>query len=161
MRAIGVRDRRPAGRDHVADLAEGERQAALLDVDQFLGALGMRRGVVALAGGLLVYAAARPAAAPFAWSRLWHPTIAAVGIGALMIEIGFLLAYRGAWPVSTASVASNGLVAVLLVGVGATFFGEAVTPIKLVGVLMCLLGVILLQRLGWWGWWGWWGRWGR
>jgi len=100
----------------------------------------------ALAGGLLVYAAARPAAAPFAWSRLWHPTIAAVGIGALMIEIGFLLAYRGAWPVSTASVASNGLVAVLLVAVGATFFGEAVTPIKLIGVLMCLLGVILLQR---------------
>src|SRR5262249_39822381 len=57
----------------------------------------------ALAGGLLVYAALRPAASPVAWSRMWHPTIALVGIGALMIEIGFLLAYRGAWPVSTVS----------------------------------------------------------
>jgi len=63
-----------------------------------------------------------------------------------MIEMGFLLAYRGAWPVSTASVITNGLVAVLLVGVGAAFFGEAVTTIKVVGVLLCLAGVTLLQR---------------
>ena len=100
----------------------------------------------ALAGGLLVYVAARPASATFAWSRLWHPTIAAVGIGALMIEIGFLLAYRSAWPVSTVSVITNGTVAVLLVAVGAAFFGEAVTPIKLFGVVLCLAGVTLLQR---------------
>jgi len=100
----------------------------------------------ALIGGLLIFAASRPRTASFAWSRLWHPTIAAVGIGALMIEIGFLLAYRGAWPVSTASIATNGVVAVLLVAVGATFFGEAVTPIKLIGVVLCLAGVTLLQR---------------
>jgi multidrug transporter EmrE-like cation transporter len=35
---------------------------------------------------------------------------------------------------------------VLLVGVGAAFFGEAVTPIKLIGVALCLAGVTLLQR---------------
>ena len=102
----------------------------------------------ALAGGVLVYVAARPAASSFAWSRLWHPTIAAVGIGALMIEIGFLLAYRSAWPVSTVSVITNGLVAVLLVAVGAAFFGEAITPTKLVGVMLCLAGVTLLQQAG-------------
>jgi drug/metabolite transporter (DMT)-like permease len=100
----------------------------------------------ALAGGVIVYAARRPAASAFAWSRMWHPTIAAVGVGALMIEIGFLLAYRGAWPVSTVSVFTNGVVAVLLVAVGAAFFGEAVTPIKLIGVVLCLAGVLLLQR---------------
>jgi multidrug transporter EmrE-like cation transporter len=102
----------------------------------------------ALAGGVLVYAAARPASSPFAWSRLWPPTIAAVGIGALMIEIGFLLAYRSAWPVSTVSVITNGLAAVLLVAVGAAFFGEAITPIKLIGVVLCLGGVTLLQQAG-------------
>ena len=41
--------------------------------------------------------------------RLWHPTVAAVGLGALMIELGFLLTYRAAWPVSIASVMTNGL----------------------------------------------------
>ena len=70
----------------------------------------------------------------------------AILIGALMIEIGFLLAYRSAWPVSTVSVITNGLVAVLLVAVGAAFFGEAITPIKLIGVVLCLAGVTLLQR---------------
>jgi multidrug transporter EmrE-like cation transporter len=99
----------------------------------------------ALAGGIVAYAVARPPAATFAFSRLWHPTIAAVGIGALMIELGFLLAYRGAWSVSTASVITNGLVAVLLLAVGASIFGEPVTPIKVIGVLLCLAGVTLLQ----------------
>ena len=99
-----------------------------------------------LVGGLLVYAAARPASSAFAWSRVWHPTIAAVGIGALMIEMGFLLAYRGAWPVSTASVITNGVAAVLLLVIGAAMFGETVTITKAAGVLLCLLGVSLLQR---------------
>jgi multidrug transporter EmrE-like cation transporter len=100
----------------------------------------------ALAGGIVAYLLMRPAAAPFAISRMWHPTIAAVGIGALLIEMGFLLAYRGAWPVSTASIATNGLVAVLLVVAGATLFGETLTITKAAGVLLCLVGVSLLQR---------------
>ena len=100
----------------------------------------------ALAGGIVAYAIARPAAAPFAFSRLWHPTIAAVGIGALLIEMGFLLAYRSAWPVSTASVITNGVAAVLLLVIGAAMFGETVTITKAAGVLLCLLGVSLLQR---------------
>ena len=100
----------------------------------------------ALAGGIVAYAIVRPAAAPFAFSRMWHPTIAAVGIGALLIEMGFLLAYRGAWPVSTASVITNGVAAVLLVVLGAALFGESLTITKAAGVLLCLLGVVLLQR---------------
>lgn len=100
----------------------------------------------ALAASMIVYGLMRPAATPVSWSRLWHPTIAAVGIGALMIETGFLLAYRSAWPVSTVSVITNGLAAVLLVGVGAVFFGEAFTPAKAIGVLLCLAGISLLQR---------------
>jgi multidrug transporter EmrE-like cation transporter len=99
----------------------------------------------ALAGGMVAYALLRPRATPVAWSRVWHPTIAAVGIGALMIEMGFLLAYRSAWPVSTASVITNGMVAVLLVAAGALFFGEPVTPVKLLGVALCLAGVTMLQ----------------
>lgn len=78
-------------------------------------------------------------------SRMWHPTIAAVGLGALMIEMGFLLAYRSAWPVSTASVISNGMAAVLLVALGAWWFGEPVTASKILGIALCLAGVAILQ----------------
>ena len=100
----------------------------------------------ALAGGIVAYAIARPSEAPFAFSRMWHPTIAAVGIGALLIELGFLFAYRDAWPVSAASLITNGLVAVLLVVAGAAIFGEPLTIAKAIGVLLCLAGVTLLQR---------------
>ena len=100
----------------------------------------------ALAACIVAYAIVRRGAMPSQISALWHPTVAAVGIGALMIELGFLLTYRAAWPVSIASVMSNGLVAVLLLPIGALIFGEAITMIRIAGVILCLAGVWLLQR---------------
>jgi len=75
-----------------------------------------------------------------------HPAVVAVGLGALLIELGFLLTYRAAWPVSIASVITNGLVAILLMPIGAALFGESITAIKVAGVVLCLLGLSLLQR---------------
>jgi hypothetical protein len=99
----------------------------------------------ALVASLVAYAVASRAAAP-PISAIGHPTIAAVGLGVLMIELGFLLTYRAAWPVSMASVMMNGIVAVLLLPVGAALFGEAITAVRIVGVLLCLLGLTLLQK---------------
>jgi len=100
----------------------------------------------ALIASLVAYALGRRGAMPAHVSSLWHPTVAGVGLGALMIELGFLLTYRAAWPVSIASVMTNGLVAVLLIPIGAAVFGEAITAIRVAGVILCLLGVSLLQR---------------
>lgn len=100
----------------------------------------------ALAGALVVFGATRAWRAPAAMPRVWHPTIAMVGLGALLIEMGFLLAYRGGLAVSTTSVVANGVVAVLLVVLGSLWFGEPFTLVKVVGVLLCLFGVGLLQR---------------
>ena len=99
----------------------------------------------ALLASLAAYAIARRGVMPGP-SNLWHPTVAAVGIGALLIELGFLLTYRAAWPVSTASVMTNGAVAVLLLPVGALFFSEAITLLRVAGVALCLIGLWLLQR---------------
>jgi len=100
----------------------------------------------ALAGAVVVFALARFWRAPAPTPRVWHPTIAMVGLGALLIEMGFLLAYRGGLAVSTTSVVANGIVAVLLVALGSLWFGEPFTMVKVVGVLLCLFGVGLLQR---------------
>jgi drug/metabolite transporter (DMT)-like permease len=100
----------------------------------------------ALAGAVIAYAALRAWKTPSGVPRIWHPTIAMVGLGALLIEMGFLLAYRGGLAVSTTSVIANGIVAVLLVSVGSLWFGEAFTAVKMIGVLLCLAGVALLQR---------------
>jgi multidrug transporter EmrE-like cation transporter len=100
----------------------------------------------ALAGAVVVVALTRAWRPATATVRLWHPTIAMVGVGALLIEMGFLLAYRGGLAVSTTSIVANGIVAVLLVGLGSLWFGEPFTLVKVVGVLLCLAGVGLLQR---------------
>ncbi len=100
----------------------------------------------ALAGSVATYAVLRSEPVSLQLSRFWQPTIAGVGIGALLIELGFLLAYRRAWPVSTASVIANALVAVLLMPLGALMFGEGITGARVAGVILCLLGVALLQR---------------
>jgi multidrug transporter EmrE-like cation transporter len=100
----------------------------------------------ALAGSVVTFALLKAPSAATSLARFWHPTVAAVGLGALLIELGFLLAYRGAWPVSTASVIANALVAVLLLPIGALFFAEAITVDRILGVVLCLIGVSLLQR---------------
>jgi len=100
----------------------------------------------ALAGAIVTFAFLKAEPVSLQLSRFWQPTIAGVGLGALMIELGFLLAYRGAWPVSTASVIANALVAVLLLPLGALFFAEAITVYRVLGVVLCLIGVTLLQR---------------
>jgi hypothetical protein len=99
----------------------------------------------ALIASLVVYTVARRGVLP-GMSSLWHPTVAAVGIGALLIELGFLVSYRAALPVSTTSVMANGAVALLLLPIGALFFSEAITLIRVSGVALCLVGLWLLQR---------------
>ena len=100
----------------------------------------------ALAGSMMTYALLKPGPTALCFAAYWHPTVAAVGLGALMIELGFLLAYRSAWPVSAASVIANAFVAVMLVPLGAAVFGERITVARAIGVILCLLGVTLLQR---------------
>jgi drug/metabolite transporter (DMT)-like permease len=100
----------------------------------------------ALAASLIAYPLARRGPMPQHLSSIWHPTVAAVGLGVLMIELGFLQTYRAAWPVSMASVMMNGIVAVLLLPIGAALFGETITAVRVAGVALCLIGLSLLQR---------------
>ena len=120
---------------------------AAKSVPKALEPFGALTGVyaTALVASLVAYAVARGGTMP-AVSGLWHPTVAAVGIGALMIELGFLLTYRAAWPVGIASVLTNGLVAVLLLPIGALVFGEPITANRVAGVILCMFGVFLLQH---------------
>ena len=81
-----------------------------------------------------------------AFLRLLHPAVLGLGIGAAMIELGYVLMYRAAWPVSVASQVVNGMVATLLVVVGLAVFGERLSFVRVVGLLLCLGGVWLLRH---------------
>lgn len=78
--------------------------------------------------------------------RVGHPAVLILGLAAFMIELGYVLAYGAAWPVSTTSVVSNGMVAVLLLPIGLALFGERLSLANALGIVLCLAGLALLRR---------------
>jgi len=100
----------------------------------------------ALAASLAAYMLL-PAPAPTPQStRVWHPAVLILGIAAFMIELGYVVAYRTAWPVSTTSVVTSGMVAALLVPIGLSVFGERLSAANALGLVLCLTGLALLRR---------------
>ena len=84
--------------------------------------------------------------APIQLAPPWHPACVAIGFAVSMIELGYLLTYRAAWPVSATSALTNGLVAALLVPLGIAMFGERLSATRGLGVALCIFGVLLLRR---------------
>lgn len=80
-----------------------------------------------------------------AW-RTVNASSVAVGVGAVAIELGFLLAYRAGWQLSDASVTANIILAVVLLALGALVFREPVSVSRMSGVVLCLCGLWLVTR---------------
>ncbi len=78
------------------------------------------------------------------WAKLnW--AVVGVAISIVLIEIGFLLAYRAGGELSTAFVMTAAVVAISMLLVGALFFGETFSVSKVGGVLLCLAGIGLIS----------------
>lgn len=73
-------------------------------------------------------------------------SVVSLGLGAVIIEGGFLLAYRAGWNISTASVVSNITVALLLLPIGLIVFNERLSMRTIFGVAFCLLGLFLISK---------------
>ncbi len=71
-------------------------------------------------------------------------SVLGLGAGAVMIEIGFVLAYRAGWQISLASVSVNVAIAIILIPLGLVFFRESLTRANLAGLALCLTGLVLL-----------------
>ena len=69
-----------------------------------------------------------------------------VGVGAVCIELGFLLAYRAGWRISVAGLATNVAGTLLLVPIGILLFKEHLSLRNVIGVIFCVLGLILVVR---------------
>ena len=69
-----------------------------------------------------------------------------VGIGAAMIEIGFLLAYRAGWNISITGTLIGAAVTLILVPIGMIVFKERLSLWNLLGIVCCILGLFLVSR---------------
>ncbi len=67
------------------------------------------------------------------------------GLAIVGLEVGFICAYKAGWEVSVASVVQSGALAVAMLFVGYLAFHEALTWQKLLGVVVCLVGLALIN----------------
>ena len=67
-----------------------------------------------------------------------------LGFAILMIELGFLYAYRTGWKISTASIITGAFTAVALALIGVLWYKEGLTIINIVGIVLSIIGVILI-----------------
>jgi uncharacterized membrane protein len=72
--------------------------------------------------------------------------VAGIGLGAALIEVGFLFAYRAGWPLNIASIVVNVSAAVILLPLGLAMFGERISLAKGVGAAFCLVGLVLISK---------------
>ena len=73
----------------------------------------------------------------------WAPFI--LGIVIVGLEAGWLYAYKAGWQVSTGFIVQSSFLAVILIFVGYSLYHEALTWNKLVGVAICLIGLVIIN----------------
>ncbi len=64
------------------------------------------------------------------------------------IESGYIFLYRAGWNISLGGMVCNTLLAVCMLIVGFLLFHETVTPLQLLGVLLCIGGLIVINQAG-------------
>lgn len=73
-------------------------------------------------------------------------TSIALGVSIVGLEFGYLMAYRAGWNISEGSLVANIILALMLIPVGILFYQEGFALNKTVGVVLCVVGLILLNK---------------
>ena len=71
---------------------------------------------------------------------------ALLGISVVGLEVGFIYAYKVGWPVSTASLVQSAFLSLALIFVGAVLYHETITVNKMIGVVICLVGLYFINK---------------
>lgn len=70
----------------------------------------------------------------------------ALGVSIIGLEVGFIYAYKAGWQVSTAAIVQSAFLGVLLIFVGVIFFKEQISWNKILGVVICLVGLFFINH---------------
>ncbi|MDO4869795.1 MAG: EamA family transporter [Bacillota bacterium] len=110
-----------------------------------LAALTVTYMVALLSSGILYFALNRGSANLIAeYSKLnWVPFV--FGLVLVGLEVGFIYAYKAGWQVNTAAIVQSAFLAVALIFVGFMIYHEPITWNKLIGVGICVVGLIFIN----------------
>lgn len=68
-----------------------------------------------------------------------------LAIAVVGIEFGFLLTYRAGWHLGIAAVIVNVIGSLILVPVAIFFFKDKISWVNILGILVCLIGLVMLN----------------
>lgn len=69
-----------------------------------------------------------------------------LGVAIVGLEFGYIMAYRAGWNISVGSLVANIILAIVLIPVGIFFYKEGFDLNKVFGVILCLAGLILINK---------------
>ena len=69
-----------------------------------------------------------------------------IGVGAVLVEIGFLIAYRQGWRISVTSMLVNMIISLALVPIGLLLYKEKISGWNALGIAFYFAGLILISR---------------
>ena len=99
-------------------------------------------GIAACIGGYFLFPRVDTEVLPMMRKVIWSAV--GIGLGAVAIEVGFMLAYRAGWNLSLLPVSANVCGAVILILIGIFAFRESLSMERLIGILMCIGGLVLI-----------------
>ena len=100
--------------------------------------------VGAAVSGILYYALGNHTGLLKEYEKLnWAPII--LGIVIVGLEAGYIFAFKAGWQVSTAQVVQSAILAGILLFVGWLLYREALTWNKIVGIVICLIGLVFIN----------------
>ena len=73
----------------------------------------------------------------------WAPFV--LGLVIVGLEAGWIYAYKAGWQVSTGFIVQSAVLAVMLLVVGFFLYHESFTWNKVVGVVICLVGLVFIN----------------
>ena len=73
----------------------------------------------------------------------WAPYV--LGLVIVGLEVGWIYAYQAGWQVSTGNLVASAMLAIILIVVGTVFYREPLTWNKLVGIGICLVGLVFIN----------------
>ena len=74
----------------------------------------------------------------------WSAFVLGFTVGGL--EVGSIYMYQAGWNISTGQLVYSSILAMCLIVVGYFFYHEAITPTKVTGMVICLVGLFLINR---------------
>ena len=100
--------------------------------------------VGAILSGVLYYALGNHSGLLKEYSKLnWAPIV--LGIVIVGLEAGYIFAFKAGWQVSTAQVVQAAVLAGVLLFVGWLLYHEAMTWNKIIGIVICLIGLVFIN----------------